>query len=257
MTSPSRLPVVVLPDERAVARAVASRVEAVLIARPDAVLGLPTGRTPIALYAELRSRSGLSFAHASTFNLDEFLGLPPSHPASYRQFMAQHLFAHVDLDPARVGFLRGDAPDPERECGRYEAAIAAAGGIDLQVLGIGTNGHIGFNEPGPSLEARTHRVVLREETRRSNAGFFGGSIEAVPREALSMGMATILQARAVVLIATGRRKAGCVAQLVRGPITTELPASFLQMHPAAEIVLDEEAASGLTDAERGAAGSAD
>ena len=128
---------------------------------------------------------------------------------------------------------------PEAECARYEAAIAEAGGIDLQILGLGTNGHIGFNEPGPELMARTHRVTLRPETRRSNAALFGGDPEAVPREALSMGMATILQARRIVLIATGDSKAGCVRKMIEGPLTTMLPASFLQLHSRVEVMLDE------------------
>jgi glucosamine-6-phosphate deaminase len=245
MHPPTSLTIRVLPDEQAVARAAAARVEAALAARPNLVLGLPTGRTPIAFYAELRSRRHLDFSRVTTFNLDEFLGLPPAHPCSYRQFMETHLFGHVDLDPARIHFLRGDAPDPARECARYEAAIAAAGGIDLQILGIGTNGHIGFNEPAAALQARTHRVVLREETRRANAALFGGDLDAVPREALSMGMATILQAQALVLIATGARKAECVAALAGGDITTGLPASFLQLHRRAEVLLDEAAAAGL------------
>ena len=141
-----------------------------------------------------------------------------------------------------IHVLDGGAPDPEGECTRYEEAIAAAGGIDLQVLGIGTNGHIGFNEPGPEVAARTHRVTLKASTRRSNAALFGGDAANVPTEALSMGIATILHARRIVLVATGKSKARCIERVVHGPITTKLPASFLQLHQDVELMLDETAA---------------
>jgi glucosamine-6-phosphate deaminase len=242
---PPGLSLVVLPDAAAVAAVVATRIVAAIEALPDLVLGLPTGRTPVALYDDLRGRRDVSFARVATFNLDEFLGLGVRHPGSYRQFMERHLFAHVDLDPRRVHFLAGDTPDPESECERYERDIVAAGGIDLQILGIGTNGHIGFNEPAPALQARTHRVTLREESRRSNAGLFPGGLAEVPREALSMGMATILQSREILLMAIGHQKAACIAAMVEDPITTLLPASFLQLHPAVTVVLDEAAASAL------------
>jgi glucosamine-6-phosphate deaminase len=150
------------------------------------------------------------------------------------------------VDPSRTNFLDGAASDPLEECERYEREIDRVGGIDLQILGIGTNGHIGFNEPASELEARTHRVTLKPETRRSNAALFGGDPATVPAEALSMGMGTILQARRAVLIATGRSKAACVERVVNGPITTLLPASFLQLHANAEIFLDQEAAGQLS-----------
>jgi len=240
--------VVILADARAVARELARRVGETLRAKPDLVLGLPTGRTPLLLYqelVELYRRGEADFSRAITFNLDEFLGVSPGHPGSYRSFMRRFLFDHVNADPSRTNFLDGAAADPQEECERYEHEIDRAGGIDLQILGIGTNGHIGFNEPAAELEARTHRVRLKPETRRSNAALFGGDAETVPAEALSMGMGTILQARAAVLIATGRSKALCVERLVNGPITTLLPASFLQLHRNADIYLDEEAASAL------------
>jgi glucosamine-6-phosphate deaminase len=242
------LNVKVYPTDRAVARALAMRIAAALAENPRLVLGLPTGRTPIALYDELASLAAegrADFSQATTFNLDEFVGIPPSHSGSYRSFMETHLFSRVTIDPGRVNFLHGDAPDLEAECARYEQAIADAGGIDLQVLGIGTNGHIGFNEPDRELQARTHRVVLKPETRRSNAALFGGNDDAVPREALSVGMATILQTRAVVLLATGHGKASCVERVINGPLTTDLPASFLQLHHAADVMLDEAAAEKL------------
>lgn len=240
--------VVVFPDARAVARELAARVGQALVEKPDLVLGLPTGRTPLLLYEELVAlhRAGRAdFSRVRTFNLDEFLGLPPEHPSSYRAFMRRYLFDHVNVDLARTNFLDGSAPDPEEECERYEREIDAAGGIDLQILGVGTNGHIGFNEPAAELEARTHRVTLKPETRRSNAALFDGDGSTVPAEALSMGMGTILQARRAVLIATGVTKATCVERLINGPITTLLPASFLQLHRNADIFLDEDAAQRL------------
>jgi glucosamine-6-phosphate deaminase len=240
--------VLVFPDARAVAVALAGCVGATLAEQPDLVLGLPTGRTPLLLYEELvrrHARGEADFARATTFNLDEFLGVEPDHPASYRAFMRRHLFDHVNLDPSRTNFLDGGAADAEQECERYEREIDRAGGIGLQILGIGTNGHIGFNEPAPELEARTHRVTLKPETRRSNAALFGGDPARVPAEALSMGLGTILQARRAVLIATGESKARCVERLVNGPITTLLPASFLQLHPSAEIYLHAQAAREL------------
>ena len=238
----------VFPDEDRLARRLADLIGDALGRDPEIVLGLPTGRTPIALYAELarRARAGeIDFSRATTFNLDEFLGLPAGHPSSYRQFMERHLFAHVGLAEPRVNFLNGATPDAGAECDRYERAIERAGGIGLQVLGIGSNGHIGFNEPGPELAARTHRVVLRPETRRANAEFFGGEPDRVPEQALSMGMATILHARRLVLIATGERKADCVQRMIDGPLTTRLPASFLQVHRDVLVMLDAPAAARL------------
>jgi len=216
--------------------------------RPDLVLGLPTGQTPIGFYRELVRRvlaRPVDVARITTFNLDEFLGLRPEQVGSYRRYMERHLFRPIGLTGDRVRFLDGSTLDPGRECERYERAIVAAGGIDLQILGIGTNGHIGFNEPGEWLVVRTHRVVLRPETRRANAGLFGGDLERVPREALSMGVGTILTARKIVLLATGREKARAVEKMVRGPLTTTVPASLLQLHHAVEVLMDRAAASRL------------
>ena len=240
--------VTIFKDERALAKTLAERIARDLAAKPDLVLGLPTGRTPIRLYHELGSMHGkgqADFSRATTFNLDEFLGIPPEHPGSYRAFMQEHLFSRVNLDPSRINVLHGTAADPNEECVRYDRAIDEAGGIDLQLLGIGTNGHIGFNEPARELASTTHRVVLKSSTRRSNAALFGGDPDQVPREALSMGMATILHARLIVMIATGKSKAGCIEKVVHGPITTKLPASFLQVHRDVELMLDETAASRL------------
>jgi glucosamine-6-phosphate deaminase len=236
------------PNERAAARALARRISEALAANPALVLGLPTGRTPVGFYHELaalHARGRADFSHATTFNLDEFLGLPPTHPGSYRRFMEGHLFSRVNLPPSRINFLDGSAPDPAAECARYEQAISAAGGIDVQILGIGTNGHIGFNEPAQELHARTHRMRLKPESRRSNAALFGGALSEVPTEALSMGMATILQARSVVLLATGRSKSECIERMLTGPITPQLPASFLQLHRDVDVMVDEPAAERL------------
>ena len=232
------------------AQALARRIASVLRSDPDVVLGLPTGRSPVAAYAELRrmhAAGSVDFSRASTFNLDEFAGVAADHPGSFRRFMEEHLFRGVNVDRDRVHFLDGAAADLDAECERYEAAIDAAGGIGLQILGIGANGHIGFNEPGEALAARTHRVTLHEVTRRENAALFGGDADSVPREALSMGMATILRARRIVLIATGEHKAGCVERATRGPLTTRLPASFLQTHRDVELFLDRAAAALLTN----------
>jgi glucosamine-6-phosphate deaminase len=233
-------------NEELVARALGDRIASAVRQRPAIVLGLPTGKTPIATYAELRRlhvQQALSFTRASTFNLDEFVGIDGRHPGSFRFFMQRHLFDGIDLSPERIHFLDGMAPDLDAECDRYERDIEAAGGIDLQVLGIGSNGHIGFNEPGDELMANTHHVELHEGTRRDNAEQFGGDPSRVPREALSMGMGTILRAGSLILVATGERKARCIERMVRGPVTTRLPASFLQMHRSVEVYLDRPAAS--------------
>jgi len=228
-----------------VAAALARRVADALAPRPDLVLGLPTGRTPIAMYAELRrlhAAGEADFSHAVTFNLDEFAGVEPAHPGSFRQYMETHLFGAVNLPRDRIHFLDGAAPDLDAECRRYEQEIEAYGGIDLQILGIGANGHIGFNEPGEQLLARTHRVTLADSTRRDNAALFGGDQARVPREALSMGMGTILKARALILVAMGERKATWIERTINGPVTTRLPASFLQLHRRADLYLDRDAA---------------
>jgi glucosamine-6-phosphate deaminase len=230
------------------AAAVARRIAEALAARPSLVLGLPTGRTPIATYAELRRLHAdrrVDLSRATTFNLDEFAGIPSSHPGSFRMFMNRHLFDAVNLPAAQIHFLDGAAPDLDVECERYECAIEVSGGIDMQLLGIGSNGHIGFNEPADDLTSRTHRVTLAASTRRDNAPLFGGDPGNVPKEALSMGMGTILKAEALIMIATGQRKASCVERAVHGPVSTHLPASFLQLHRNVELFLDREAASYL------------
>jgi glucosamine-6-phosphate deaminase len=236
----------IFDTEHEVARALAARVAAAVNRSPGLVLGLPTGRTPIATYeeiGELHAAGRVSFAGVSTFNLDEFVGVDRKHPGSFRHFMERHLFEAIDLRPERIHFLNGLAPDLRDECARYEREIDASGGIDLQLLGIGANGHIGFNEPAEELEAATHVVRLLEETRRDNAALFAGDLGRVPHEALSMGMGTILKAAAIILVATGAKKAECIARTVEGRVTTRLPASFLQMHRRVELYLDAPAAS--------------
>jgi len=238
------LDITICATREEVALAVAGRVADALRARPDLVLGLPAGRTPVPVYAELRRlhQAGLDFSRASCFTLDEFIGLDRGSTESFHHFMTEHLFSGVNVDATRVHSLDGATADVASECDRYEAAIAAAGGIDIQMLGLGRNGHVGFNEPGDSLIARTHRVALHAQTRRDNAARFGGVPDRVPHEALSMGIGTILQARHILMIATGDTKAAAVEQMVRGAVTTRVPASFLQLHPDVELYLDRAAA---------------
>ncbi len=221
-----------------------------LISREEgAVLGLATGHTPARTYLELVRRvqdRELSFERATTFNLDEYAGLAAGHAASFRSFMRGRLFDRVDLDTARSHFLRGEVTEAEQavECARYEALISEAGGIDLQLLGIGLNGHIGFNEPGSTRDSRTRRVELSEVTRAANRPDFPAT-EEVPRHALTMGIGTILQGRRLRLLAFGEEKAEIIAELLNGPISSALPASFLREHDDVELWLDEAAASAL------------
>ena len=215
---------------------------------PRLVLGLPTGNTPIPMYRALvraYEQGRADFSRATTFNLDEFVGLGKGDPGSYRAFMNALFFDHVNLPMTRAHMPDGRAKDWRREIARYERRISSAGGLDLVVLGVGGNGHLGFNEPGPTLDAHTHRVALRPETRRANAHLFGGRWQEVPTHALSMGIGTILTARHVVLLATGASKARIVARALNGPVTTRLPASLLQIHPDVIVVLDRDAAARL------------
>jgi glucosamine-6-phosphate deaminase len=200
------------------------------------------------VYSELRRLhrdEGVDFSLATTFNLDEFAGVAPEDPGSFRTFMHHNLFAGINVPSARTYFLNGAAADPGRECARYDRLIEASGGIDLQLLGIGVNGHVGFNEPGEDLSARTHFVELEEVTRQENAALFGNDPDRVPRRALTIGMGPILGARAIVLMATGSAKAWAVERAVNGPISTRLPASLLQVHHDVEVYLDRDAASRL------------
>lgn len=235
-------------NEDLLASTLATRLIEAISLKPRIVLGLPTGRTPVGLYREIRSRTQrghVDWSQVRTFNLDEFVGLGAGDAGSYRSYMQAELFQHVRIESVNVGMLDGRAANLAAECARYERAIDEAGGIDIQILGIGANGHVGFNEPAESLEAETHVAALREETRAANAGLFGGDPGRVPSHALSMGMATILHAREIVLMATGGEKADAVAGMIDGPITTRLPASFLQVHSRVTVMLDRHAARRL------------
>lgn len=225
----------------------ANLIASLLQSKPKAVLGLATGSSPVGVYAKLveMHRKGLvSFARATTFNLDEYVGLPVDHPQSYRSFMNEHLFRHVDIDLARTYVPDGNAPDLEEECRRYDRLLEEEGPVDLQLLGIGHNGHIGFNEPDASLSSGTHVMDLFETTRKANARFFD-SIDQVPRQAVTMGVASILKARQIVLVVRGEDKAEAVKCALKGPITTQCPASLLQSHPNVVVLLDEGAGKWL------------
>jgi glucosamine-6-phosphate deaminase len=216
--------------------------------RPTAVLGLATGSSPVAVYRDVARRQAageLSLAAVRAFLLDEYVGLPPDHPQRYREVIARELERHVDLAPSAVTGPDVAARDLVTACRAYEDAIAAAGGVDLQLLGIGADGHIGFNEPGSSLASRTRIKTLTDRTRRDNARFFA-SIDEVPRHVVTQGVGTILDARHLVLLAFGAAKAEAVARAVEGPVTAMVPGSALQLHPHATVVVDEPAAAGLT-----------
>ena len=213
--------------------------------KPASVLGLATGTTPIGLYAELVracDAGEISFARAQSFNLDEYRGLPGTHNQSYRYFMQENLFDHVDIDVANTHVPDGSMEDAEAACAAYEDAIAQAGGIDLQLLGLGHNGHIGFNEPCDSFPVATHCVELTESTIQANSRLFD-SIDEVPREAYTMGIGTIMKARKVLLVVNGAAKAQIVHDVVCGPVVPAVPASVLQLHPDVTMVVDKEAAS--------------
>jgi len=219
--------------------------------QPESVLGLATGRTPLALYENLvrfHREVGLDFSLVTTFNLDEYLGLPPTHPQSYRCFMDRHLFSQINIRRENTHVPNGTADDPRSECRAYEEKIVAAGGIDLQLLGIGSNGHIGFNEPMGSLASRTWVKILSRHTVEENGKLFASPKE-IPRHCITMGIGTILEARHCVLLALGKSKAEAVAAMIEGPLTSACPASALQMHPRTTIILDEPAASKLNHLE--------
>ena len=240
--------ILILPDERAATQRAADIVARTVRDTPAAVLGLATGGTMLPLYEALAQRhrnDGLSFANITSFNLDEYIGLPPDHPCSYHAYMYDAFFKLVDINPSRTHLPKGDAIDPQAASVDYEALIEAAGGIDLQILGIGRNGHIGFNEPTASLGSRTRIKTLTESTRRANQRYFA-SFEETPRYAITMGVATILESRKCLLIATGAAKAEAVARMIEGPLSAACPASALQLHTSATIVLDEAAAGDLT-----------
>jgi glucosamine-6-phosphate deaminase len=238
--------VIIVPNADAACLRAARIVGRLLRAKPDAALALPTGSTPAAIYAELVRQhrdEGLSFGRATAFNLDEYVGLPPDHPGSFRRAMHEALYRHVDLPPGRAHAPDGHAADLAAACAGYEAAIAAAGGLDLALLGLGTDGHIAFNEPTSSFGSRTRLKTLTDETRTANQNGFGA--DPVPHHALTVGIATILSARRCLLVAFGMAKAAAVAKMVEGPLAALVPASALQLHPHATVIVDEAAAEGL------------
>lgn len=240
--------VVIHPDGLQSARVAADAIQALLHRKPAAVLGLATGSSPLPIYDELAARcaaGSLSFARARGFTLDEYVGLPAEHPERYRTVIDTVFATRVDFAAGAVQGPDGQAADVPAACADYEAAIRDAGGVDLQLLGIGTDGHIAFNEPGSSLASRTRIKTLTRQTRIDNARFFGGDVDAVPTHCLTQGLATIMEARHVVLVATGRAKAEAVHQLIEGAVSALWPATVLQHHPHVTVLLDEAAARRL------------
>ena len=239
------------PDSETASRLAARMIRKQIEAKPNAVLGLATGGTPLPLYRELirmHREEGLDFSRVTTFNLDEYIGLAPDHPRSYHAFMHENFFRHVNIPGSQIHLPDGLTGDVEAFCADYEARITAAGGIDLQLLGIGTDGHIGFNEPGSSLASRTRIKTLTPQTLSDNARFFAEG-ETQPHHVITMGIGTILDSRRILLLAFGANKAGAVAAAAEGPITASVPASALQFHPKTHLFLDEPAAARLTRAD--------
>ncbi len=235
----------IFDNKEQVAKAGATLIAAQLIDEPESVLGFATGSSPVGIYQELiklYEAGVITFAATTSFNLDEYVGLDKKHEQSYFHFMQEHLFSKINLNPENIHIPDGMAEDLDEECERYESLLLQAGGIDLQLLGIGRNGHIGFNEPAAVMERFTHTVDLEASTIEANARFFS-SADEVPRRALSMGISTIMEAGKIVLIATGEDKAEAVRAMIQGPISASCPASVLQLHPAVTVLLDQESAS--------------
>ena len=236
--------IIIQPTPEAATSVGARIIARLLREKPNAVLGLATGSTPLLLYRELIAMK-LDWRQVTTFNLDEYVGLAAPHPQSYHSFMWANLFRHLNIAKKNVHIPDGMAQDIPKFCAKYEQQIRMAGGIDLQVLGIGTDGHIGFNEPTSSLASRTRIKTLTQQTRRDNARFFGSEAK-VPHHVITMGIGTIMEARQNLLLAFGAGKAKAIAAAVEGPVTAVNPASILQMHPVAKACLDTKAASKLT-----------
>ncbi|MGG0824558.1 glucosamine-6-phosphate deaminase [Paenibacillus turicensis] len=229
------------------ARTGSGLIVSLLQSKPKAVLGLATGSSPLGVYAELIEmyrKKLVNFAKATTFNLDEYVGLPSGHSQSYRSFMNQHLFDHINIDINNTYVPNGNAENLQQECESYEKLLEDLGPVDLQLLGIGSNGHIGFNEPDISLTSKTHVVDLLEETRQANARFFN-SIDEVPKQAITMGIGSIMKAKQIVLLVRGEEKAEAIYRAVEGPITTECPASLLQSHHNVMVLVDKGAGKWL------------
>jgi glucosamine-6-phosphate deaminase len=244
--------VIIQPDAAAAAHLTARLLARDLRRRPQLVLGLATGRTMEQVYERLvrmHAEDGLDFSLCRTFNLDEYIGLPPDDPGSYRFYMNRHLFGRVNIDLRNTHLPDGMAADIKGACVGYEATIQACGGIDLQLLGIGVAGHIGFNEPLSALRSRTRDKALTPSTLRQNAPLFGGDPARVPKRAITMGVGTILEARRIVMLVTGAEKADILARAVEGPITAMVSASALQLHPDCRVIVDEAAATALQGTE--------
>lgn len=245
------MPVIIKANKDEMSAEAAQIIKNALQRKPNLVLGLATGSTPVGTYEKLiqmYEEGGLDFSKVVTFNLDEYVGLPPSHEQSYNYFMHDNLFQHINVPPQNIYIPNGVVEDLEAHCAWYEEQIKKAGGIDVQILGIGSDGHIAFNEPGTSLASQTHVEALEESTIRDNARFFESEYD-VPRFAITMGVATIMEAKHCILMANGEGKAEAIAQCVEGPITSQITASALQMHPNTTVIIDEEAASNLKRAE--------
>jgi glucosamine-6-phosphate deaminase len=239
---------IIQPDAHSASHAAARVVARLVREKPDAVLGLATGSTPLVLYRELirmHREDGLDFSRVSTFNLDEYIGLEKEHPQSYHTFMWDNLFCHINIQPENVHIPDGMTPDVSAFCASYERDIVSAGGIDLQVLGIGSDGHVGFNEPTSSFASRTRIKTLTQQTVADNARFFNGDEGQVPHHCITMGIGTIMDARRNILLAFGEGKADAVAASVEGPVAAIMPASILQHHPDAKFFIDEPAAAKL------------
>ena len=240
--------VCVYPNGDLAAVAAAVLIAGQVIDKPKSVLGLATGSTPLPIYRELISmwhRGVIDFGSVTTYNLDEYVGLGPDHPCSYRRFMQENLFSHINVQQSNIHIPNGLAQDVDAECAAYDAAIAAAGRLDLQLLGMGANGHIGFNEPAAVFTTHSYCVKLSEQTLKDNRRFFEDGAP-MPTHALTMGIASIMQAKRIVLVATGKNKAAAVRAMIEGPVDPMVPASILQMHRHATILLDADAASLLS-----------
>ena len=239
--------IIVTKDHEDMSKKAAAIIAAQVAEKPDCVLGLATGSTPIGTYKNLvewYENGSLDFSQVRTVNLDEYRGLPRDNDQSYYYFMHDNLFNHVNIDEANTNVPDGTNPDADAECARYEALIASYGGQDLQLLGLGHNGHIGFNEPAQEFDKTTHCVDLQESTIEANKRFFA-SADDVPKQAYTMGIGTIMKAKKILVVANGEGKADIVAKAFFGPVTPEVPASILQFHPNVTIVVDETAASKL------------
>lgn len=242
--------VIIQPNHHQIATIAANIIRDAIQLKPNLVLGLATGSTPIELYkllVKLHKDEGIDYSGVSTFNLDEYVGIPLNHSQSYHTFMAHHFFDHVNIPKENQNIPQNKSENHQQFCAAYEEKIEKAGGIDIQVLGIGTNGHIGFNEVGSSLASRTRIVTLSQSTIEANAPYFNEEVKAVPEMAITMGIATIMKAEKCLLLANGNSKSNAVAKAIEGPITSMVPASILQMHPDTVIILDEAAASNLKE----------